>query len=622
MQKAENFLVALLLLAAVFVCYGNTLNAGFVWDDRFLVIENPLVRAPLASFEIFKQDISNTSFHYTIYYRPLQILTYALDYRMWKMNPLGFHFTGIFLHFLNGLLVFFLIKKFIKPVSVAIVTSVLFVVSPIHAGAVSYVSGRADLLVFLFAFLSLNLFAVFRSNKKTKHLVLSSLCVVMALLTKEIAVVIPFLIFTMDMFITIGAGEKWKKKIVPHLINLGIILLYGLLHHLAFSGRYNVVFTFGQALFNLKEYVLMVSEFFVLAIIPIGLHVRRVNVLVDPWISVLVFIAVVSMPMLIARQRKKIFIFSVLFFVIALFPMFFVVGYFKVFAEHWMYIASVGAFIFAAVLICDIYEGKGRIIKGLISLLICAIVGYYSSLTIAQNRFWQDDVSLSNRVLSFSGGDPVALHYKAVAFAETGRGKESIAIIKDHSLKKAVDPKTLYVKGRLELAEGDFVNAKTDFKEAVRMNASYDDGYFGLAFTALAEEDERKALEYLKKTISINPRHSEAMGVLAAVYSKIGEDEEALKISIKAIKINPYDYNALINLGTAYTRTGDAYKGAVQYLEAIKLYPERPKPYYNLAYLFYKNDQIENAKEYLNKALGRDPRYKPAQELLLEIRDL
>ncbi len=43
----ENLLIILVLFSAVIVCYSSVLNAGFVWDDEHIILQNPLIRAPL-----------------------------------------------------------------------------------------------------------------------------------------------------------------------------------------------------------------------------------------------------------------------------------------------------------------------------------------------------------------------------------------------------------------------------------------------------------------------------------------------------------------------------------------------------------------------------------------------
>ena len=175
MSWRENLLIISVLFVAVFVCYAATLNAGFVWDDQFIILSNPLIRAPLWSFAPFKQDIVNSSFTYTIYYRPIQILSYAVDYRLWGMNSSGFHFFGIFLHFLNSILVFFLILKLVREKAIALLAAIFFAVHPAYSGAISYISSRADLLFFFFGFLSMLLYVFFKEKKKALLLAASAI---------------------------------------------------------------------------------------------------------------------------------------------------------------------------------------------------------------------------------------------------------------------------------------------------------------------------------------------------------------------------------------------------------------------------------------------------------------
>ena len=192
MTKKQYTLISLTILAAVVVCYSSSLYSGFIWDDKFLVAENPIIRAPLWSGYLFTQDPANSGFSFTIYYRPMQMLSYALDYRIWGLNPFGFHLTNMLIHFFNGLLVFFLTKKITGREPLAIMASLLFVVNPAHAGAVSYISGRADLLMFFFGFLSMLCFYLFKKKGDSPHLAGSAVFFVFALLSKEAAIIIPF----------------------------------------------------------------------------------------------------------------------------------------------------------------------------------------------------------------------------------------------------------------------------------------------------------------------------------------------------------------------------------------------------------------------------------------------
>jgi len=618
MRLKEDIFIIFILFFATFICYSAALNAGFIWDDEFLVLQNPLVRAPLRSFQIFKQDITNSSFNYTIYYRPLQILSYAIDYRLWGMKPSGFHVSSVFFHFLNGVLVFLLTQKICGNKPLSFLTALLFAVSPMHVGAVSYVSGRADLLFFLFGFLSMLCFVYFKERKRFFYLSASILFLFFSFLSKEIAVVIPFLILFMDAVVL---RDRSKFKIIYHIPNFALAACYAALHRFFFGDRYGTVFDYQGLAGSVLDYLKVARDFFVLGIAPFDLHMRRFAE-GTPGMTVISLIAAGCVIFLFfyLKDKRRMLAFSVGFFVIALFPLTFVMRHFKVIAEHWMYMASFGLFLFESLIIIHFFNKWKRAGKVILVAIIYAGVVFYSAATIAQNSYWRDDVSLSDRVLGFSSRDTAAMHYKAVSLIKDDRAGQSLDIMKDYAEYNQQDPRAWYIKGRVELAAGNIDEALKDFKNAVRLNPNYDDGYLGLAFVSFMKEEAENGIDYLEQAVRINPRHTEALILLGTAYSKAGDDRKALEVTKMAKRSNPYDYNVLINLGTAYTRQGSVQEGARQYLEALRLYPEKAKPCYNLGYLFYKSGQEELAIEYLQEALEREPDFKPALELLHEIR--
>ncbi len=196
----NKIFIILIIFTAVIVSYGNVLNSGFTWDDESLVAKNSLVRAPLLSFEIFEQDVLNTGFVYSIYYRPVQILTYALDYRLWGMDSAAFHLTNIILHFLNSVIVYFLTLKITRREAPAFFTSLFFAVHPAFTGAVSYISGRADLLFFLFGMSYMLLYLSFIEAERRLFLWGALVSFAVSLLCKEAALIFPVLLVLLTFF--------------------------------------------------------------------------------------------------------------------------------------------------------------------------------------------------------------------------------------------------------------------------------------------------------------------------------------------------------------------------------------------------------------------------------------
>jgi hypothetical protein len=159
----------LILATAGMVTHLPALQGELIWDDNYLVRNNPLSKSPLLIFEAFRHYLflDSSSPHY----RPVQNFSYCLDYILWDTNPWGFHLTNVLLHVASGILLYFLLCRLLvrmtqAPAAVstaprsdgtkaitwlAFFVALLWMVLPVHSAAVDYISGRADSLAFFFS---------------------------------------------------------------------------------------------------------------------------------------------------------------------------------------------------------------------------------------------------------------------------------------------------------------------------------------------------------------------------------------------------------------------------------------------------------------------------------------
>ncbi|HJX32139.1 MAG TPA: hypothetical protein VJ624_09870, partial [Thermodesulfobacteriota bacterium] len=129
--------------------------------------------------------------------RPVIVFSYLIDYKIWQLNPFGFHLTNILFHGLNGMLLFLLIKQyltllnFLRPSLYAFLSAALFLVLPCHTESVSWIAGRTDVLAMTFS-LGATLCFVQMLTRRSKAIVISFFCFfAIALLSKEAALALP-----------------------------------------------------------------------------------------------------------------------------------------------------------------------------------------------------------------------------------------------------------------------------------------------------------------------------------------------------------------------------------------------------------------------------------------------
>src|SRR5450432_2497132 len=109
------WVVLLLCVAGGFFAYAPALGGTLIWDDFYLVRENPFFRSPVFSLEVFRHYLFLDSF--SAHYRPVQNLSYMLDYLIWNGDIYGYHFSNILWHAAAGALLFLLVRKLVAPLA-------------------------------------------------------------------------------------------------------------------------------------------------------------------------------------------------------------------------------------------------------------------------------------------------------------------------------------------------------------------------------------------------------------------------------------------------------------------------------------------------------------------------
>ena len=143
-----------LAAAAALVCYAGSLPNQFTYDDVPMVRDNPRIRALTDWRAVWLRDWWAGTYGpdqiddpaRDRLYRPLTLQTFALNYALHALNPLGYHLANLLLHAGVCVLLWHFARRVFGDEPVASVAALLFAVHPLHAEAVAGVVGRAELL--------------------------------------------------------------------------------------------------------------------------------------------------------------------------------------------------------------------------------------------------------------------------------------------------------------------------------------------------------------------------------------------------------------------------------------------------------------------------------------------
>lgn len=171
---------------AVFLVYSPALNGPYIFDDSSL---------PYHSVN-FSNDLSA----WLGGVRPLLMLSYWVNYQV-SQDPQGFHITNVCIHLLNGLLIFFIVKKMQPGLLLPAFAAAVFLLHPIQTESVSYIAGRSESLSVLFFLAAFAVFLYRRSPAISWQTAIAILALfAAAVATKEHTLVLPALLLLTDYY--------------------------------------------------------------------------------------------------------------------------------------------------------------------------------------------------------------------------------------------------------------------------------------------------------------------------------------------------------------------------------------------------------------------------------------
>ncbi|MBM4079187.1 MAG: hypothetical protein FJ278_05755, partial [Planctomycetes bacterium] len=151
--------IYLIIAAASAAGHLSSLRSGFVSDDLEFVVQNPHIRKLSHLPQAFYSRAYYSSSGKFSIYRPIASATFAVDYAVWGLKPLGFHLTNLVFHTLNACLVLAVARWVLTSHAAALLAAMLFALHPMQTEAVTWVAGRSNTLFLFFSLLSFLAFA-------------------------------------------------------------------------------------------------------------------------------------------------------------------------------------------------------------------------------------------------------------------------------------------------------------------------------------------------------------------------------------------------------------------------------------------------------------------------------
>ena len=573
------FFSILLILLAVTLVYANSLSNGFVFDDIGTIVENKYIKdfgRNLPSFfttSYFKISGVEGS------YRPIATLSYYLLYAIFGLNPFGYHLASVILHFLNAVLLYFLLDRFLGNRLTALFAALMFACHPVISEAVNCISYNEDLLSALFYFLAFWFHikaAADDKNVKKGFYVFSLICFLLGLLSKEMAITLPVMIVLYDavsreidhqqMFAKRILNTFWRRKFY-YGGYLAVSLFYMSLRFLILvTPKVSLAPSYGSLIERIIYLPVHLFTYMKMTVLPLNLNAEYVFAYPGHFFEIVNIIGLVVVAGLLLLsfyffKRSKEISFGLWWFLITLFPVYNLIEIANPIAERYLYLPLVGFCIIVAIVLNDVINrltGDKATATGVLkACVILAILGFYASVTVARNRDWKDDLSLWTKTRETSPNS-------SIVHGNLGRAYHNLGMLKE---------------------------AEDSYQTAIQVNPSDFKAYYNLGTLYEEQGDIRNAVRYYKRTTELNPGFVDSHFNLANIYAQMGMLEEAVPHLKKAVEFKPGDFEARNNLGVLYARLGKLDLAIAEWEAVIKIDPENREARGN----------ILKAKKILNK---------------------
>jgi tetratricopeptide (TPR) repeat protein len=634
-MRSKADLMGILLIALLsLVIFSNSLGNEFCFDDNEIIVKNYLIKDLKNIPTIFATSYwSGTLIERNELYRPLVILSYAINYYFNQLDPRYYHLVNLLLHTFNCILIFYLGKYYFRKYWPSLLVALLFVSHPIHTEAVTGVVGRAELLATFF-FLSSWILYLKRLPGRLKGGMdlygLSLLCFFLALLSKENAVTLIAVLIAHDFIFKSQQGRQNPDKSISKLIKLEylgyifVLIIYLSIRYLIL-GQLTATSTIPfidnplahtSLLPRLLTAAKVTMKYLYLLILPLNLSAdysyRQIPVssTVFEWetfISLIVIIIVLSGIVWSYRRSGEI-LFSIIFFSITFSTVSnFIVPIGTIMGERLLYLPSLGFFMFCVLLFEKAFRLKPMLLLNkripiFLIILFLLILSLYSYRTMLRNRDWANEYNLFHSAVTVSPNS-AKTHYKlGIAYAEVGMYDEAI-----QEYRRALHIYPYYVMvfnslGVIYFNREMYDEAIREYQKALEIKPDFAEAHMnlGIAYAKKGMYDE--AIRENQKALEIKPDFAEAFCNLGDVYRDKGMYDEAISEYQQILYIDPDNAESYNSLGVAYFKKGMDDEAISEYQKALELKPDFAETHYNLGVLYYYRKQYDLAVRCINNA--------------------
>jgi tetratricopeptide (TPR) repeat protein len=627
LDRAWRWALGALVAAAALAVFSPAVDNGFVsYDDGIYITQNLAIRG-LGSANL-RWMLTNPVGGL---WQPLTLLSLAVDYALWGLEPWGFHLTNVALHAAAGVLFYLVCLRLFKlarpdlgsrhACAAAALGALFFVVHPMRVESVAWAVERKDVLSGSLALAALLCRLRAAEARKWSWEAAGLAAYALSLSAKAAAVTLPAVFLVLEIYPLRRLPldpRRWLDRSCRQVLaplplytiiagaglylTVAAIVDTGVMHGLAARGA---AWRAGQVLYGVWYYPAK-------TLWPAGLAAfHGPRPWFGHWSGELIWRAAVLLAgvVVLARAGRRrpwlgaaVACYAVLFFTksgVMQAGMLCSVG------DRFSYLSCLSlAALFGAAGI-----GAGAAGRALAAAWLLAL-GLDSSLLCAD---WRDTVTLWSAAVARAPSG-FASSNLGVALVEAGRVKEGVA-----RLERTVAEYPGYALGFDNLGVamqrlGDVKKARELWRRGLAVERTADlHAHLGAALASGDRAELAQGVLHLRTAVTLNARYAPWRLELADALARLGRGEEAEAQYAQTAALDPGLGKAQNNWGLLLQRQGRREAAAGRYRLALRSDDARAEANYNWGNLLLDLGRLDEAERHFREALRIDPGLARAQ---------
>ncbi|MCX6279942.1 MAG: tetratricopeptide repeat protein [Bacteroidetes bacterium] len=501
-----------------FILFGQSINFNYTYlDDQTLILSN-LDKLGEISFikNAFSEDVFHSGPGNGYYYRPVLTLSFIADAMIGRGNFAMFHFSNIVFHLLATFLLFlFFVETGFDRIR-SFLFALLFLVHPLVTQAVAWVPGRNDILLAIFILSSFLFWLKFIKTGDNRYLLLHLSLFLIALFTKESAIVLPVMIILYSMAIMRTPLKNYSIAGPAWVI---ITFIWAVIRYYALGGGSEVPFS--AQIFSVVKNLPAVIPFLGKALFPFDLSVFPIiaDMKVSIKLGIVATSVLIALVMITKPKQWFFYFFGILWFLIFLVPSFVSVNnQIPKFSEHRIYLSLVGILFF--ILSCNPVK-KTNFSKPIPVTAFAGVAMIFSILTFLHTRHFRDNFIFWQNAVETSPSNAFNYNNLGAMYYLSGDLEKAEPLFRKALQVNPYEPMANSNTGLVCMNTNRPEEAEKLYLEEIRVNPHYDHAYYNLGLLYFNNSRTDEAISKWEKTLEVNPCYADAYKALLFAYKQL-----------------------------------------------------------------------------------------------------